>query len=200
MPTAVIFDFGGVLIDWNPRHLYRKLFDDAEAMEHFLATVCTPAWNEQQDGGRPLAEATAVLTARFPEHTELIEAYYDRWTEMVGGPMEASIEVLAELRHREVPLYGLTNWSAETYPYVEGRYDFLDWFEGIVVSGREKLRKPDERIFRLLLERYGLDAPDTAFVDDNLDNIAAARRLGVHGVPFTTPGQLRLDLAALGLL
>jgi 2-haloacid dehalogenase len=200
MPTTVIFDFGGVLIDWNPRHLYRKLIDDEEEMEHFLATVCTPSWNEQQDGGRPLSEATALLADRFPQQIDLITAYYDRWTEMVKGPMEPSIAVLAELHERGVPLYGLTNWSAETYPYVEGRYDFMDWFDGIVVSGRERMKKPDEDIFRLLLDRYDLDASDTVFIDDNLANIATARRLGIHGIPFTTPEQLRRDLAGYGLL
>jgi 2-haloacid dehalogenase len=200
MPTTVIFDFGGVLIDWNPRHLYRKLIDDEEEMEHFLATVCTPSWNEQQDGGRPLSEATALLADRFPQQIDLITAYYDRWTEMVKGPMEPSIAVLAELHERGVPLYGLTNWSAETYPYVEGRYDFMDWFDGIVVSGRERMKKPDEDIFRLLLDRYDLDASDTVFIDDNLANIATARRLGIHGSPFTTPEQLRRDLAGYGLL
>jgi 2-haloacid dehalogenase len=200
MPTTVIFDFGGVLIDWNPRPLYRKLSDDEEEMEHFLATVCTPSWNEQQDGGRPLSEATALLADRFPQQIDLITAYYDRWTEMVKGPMEPSIAVLAELHERGVPLYGLTNWSAETYPYVEGRYDFMDWFDGIVVSGRERMKKPDEDIFRLLLDRYDLDASDTVFIDDNLANIATARRLGIHGIPFTTPEQLRRDLAGYGLL
>jgi 2-haloacid dehalogenase len=200
MPTTVIFDFGGVLIDWNPRHLYRKLIDDEEEMEHFLATVCTPSWNEQQDGGRPLSEATALLADRFPQQIDLITAYYDRWTEMVKGPMEPSIAVLAELHERGVPLYGLTTWSAETYPYVEGRYDFMDWFDGIVVSGRERMKKPDEDIFRLLLDRYDLDASDTVFIDDNLANIATARRLGIHGIPFTTPEQLRRDLAGYGLL
>ena len=200
MPQTVIFDFGGVLIDWNPRHLYRKLFTDEAEMEYFLATICTPAWNEQQDAGRPISEAVAELMAQWPEQADLITAFYDRWTEMVGGVMEETVEILDALRRHGTPLYGLTNWSAETYPYVENRYEFLTWFEGIVVSGRERMKKPDPRIFRLLLDRYNLDAADSVFIDDSARNVAAARGVGLHGIDFTTAENLRRDLEALGLL
>ena len=200
MPQPVIFDLGGVLIDWNPRHLYRKLFDDEAAMEHFLATICTSDWNEQQDAGRPVSEAVAELAAQWPQQADLIRAFYDRWTEMVKGPMEETVAILAALRKRDTPLYALTNWSAETYPYVEHRYDFMGWFKGIVVSGREKLKKPDPRIYHLILNRYGLDAPNTVFIDDNTANIAAAREVGLQAIPFTSAAALRRDLEAIGLL
>ena len=200
MPQTVIFDLGGVLIDWNPRHLSRTLFDDEAAMEHFLATICTPDWNEQQDGGRPVAEAVAILAAQWPQQAPLIEAFYDRWTEMVKGPMEETVAILATLRERGTPLYALTNWSAETYPYVEHRYDFMTWFKGIVVSGREGMKKPDPRIFHLLLDRYNLDATETVFIDDSAANIAAAQEVGLHALLFTSAAALHRDLEGLALL
>ncbi len=200
MPQTVIFDLGGVLIDWNPRHLYRKLFDDEAEMEHFLSTICTSDWNEQQDAGRPVSEAVAELAAQWPQHTDLIQAFYDRWTEMVKGPIDETVAIVAALRQRGTPLYALTNWSAETYPYVEHRYEFMGWFKGIVVSGREMLKKPDPRIYHLILDRYGLAASDTVFIDDNANNIAAARDVGLHAIPFTSAAALRHDLEALGLL
>ena len=199
-PQTVIFDLGGVLIDWNPRYLYRKLLKDDEAVEHFLATICTPAWNQQQDAGRPIAEAVAQLTTRWPQEAALIAAYYDRWTEMLGGPIEETVDVLAALRQRDVPLFALTNWSAETFPYVSGQYDFLGWFQGIVVSGREKMKKPDRRLYQVLLDRYSLAAHDTVFIDDSPANVEAARELGLHGLHFTTAPALRRELEGLGLL
>ncbi|MFQ5973200.1 MAG: HAD family hydrolase, partial [Alphaproteobacteria bacterium] len=157
MRTTVIFDIGGVLIDWDPRHLYRKLFDDEDAMEHFLATVCTPEWNAQQDEGRTVAEGTALLTERFPEHAALILAYYDRFGEMMNGPLEETVSLLGELRGAGTPLYALSNWSRETFPLARERFEFLDWFRGIVISGEEGVKKPDPRIYQLLLHRYRID-------------------------------------------
>jgi len=200
MPQKVIFDLGGVLIDWNPRYLYRKLFDDESAMEHFLATVCTPQWNEQQDAGRPITEAVAQLTAQWPRQAALITAYYDRWTEMVGGPMTETVDVLAALHQRKVPLWALTNWSAETFPFVLERYDFFGWFQGIVVSGHEKMKKPDRRIYQVLLDRYSITPNHAVFIDDNPANVAAAREVGLHGLQFTTAQALRRELEGLGLL
>ncbi|HEX5325465.1 MAG TPA: HAD family hydrolase, partial [Acetobacteraceae bacterium] len=156
--TGAVFDLGGVLIDWNPRHLYRSLFPgDVAGMERFLAEICSPAWNLEQDRGRSWADATALLTAQHPEQAELIAAYRQRWHEMLRGPIEGSVAILAELKRAGVPLYALTNWSQETFPHALEQYDFLGWFEVIIVSGQERLVKPDPRIFRLLADRHGLD-------------------------------------------
>jgi 2-haloacid dehalogenase len=198
--SAVIFDLGGVLIDWNPRHLYRKLFDDEAAMERFLAEVTTREWNERQDGGRAWSEAVAELVDRHPEHRELIEAYHVRWQEMLGGPIEGTVEVLREVREAGVPLYALTNWSAETFPVARERFEFLGWFDGIVVSGEERISKPDPAIFRVLLKRHRLDTATTAFIDDHEPNIVAARALGMIAIRFHDPVQLRGELRRLGVL
>lgn len=197
---TVVFDLGGVLIDWNPRHLYRQLFDDEAAMERFLAEVCRPGWNEQQDAGRLWQEAIRELSEEFPEHAELIAAYRARWDEMLGGPLHDSVAVLAELRARGVRLYALTNWSQETFPVALERYAFLHWFEGIVVSGQEKMIKPDPAIFQVLLDRYGLDAEQVVYIDDAPRNVEAAARLGMHAVLFRDAAVLRAELVAAKLL
>jgi 2-haloacid dehalogenase len=200
-PTkAVVFDLGGVLIDWDPRYLYRKLLADEEAVEEFLATVCTPEWNAELDGGRPFAEGVAELVERHPAHAAAITAYHERWPEMLGGEVPGAVAVLADLRAAGVPLYALTNWSAETYGITRGRFEFLDWFDGVVVSGEERVIKPDPRIFRLLADRFGLDPEATLFVDDSEANVAAARALGFDAVRFTDPERLRRDLEARRLL
>jgi 2-haloacid dehalogenase len=192
---AVVFDLGGVLIDWDPRYLYRKLLADEAAVEEFLATVCTPAWNAEQDRGRPFAEGVAELVARHPDQAAAIAAYHERWAEMLGGEIPGTVELLAELRAAGMPTYALTNWSAETFGVARERFAFLDWFCGVLVSGEERLIKPDPRFFRLLADRFGV-APETSFyVDDSEANVAAARRLGFDAVPFTGPEQLRRDLA-----
>lgn len=199
--SIVVFDLGGVLIDWNPRHLYRKLFDgDEAAMERFLAEICTNEWNLQQDAGRSFAEACAALVERHPAQRDLIEAFHGRWIEMIGGPIDGTVAILAELKAKGAPLYALTNWSAETFPLARDRYDFLRWFRGTVVSGVEKLVKPDPRIYRLLLERYDIDPAASVYVDDNPVNAQAATDLGLHGIHFTDPAALRAEFARLGLL
>ena len=199
--SVVVFDLGGVLIDCDPRNLYRKLFagDDA-AMEHFLATVCTPDWNERQDAGRIFAEAEAELIARHPEKAPLIRAWGARFDEMISGAIEDSVAVLGELKNRGTPLYALTNWSTETFPPQRRRFPFLAWFDGIIVSGEEGVIKPDPHIFKILLRRYALVPEQTVFTDDNPDNAAAARALGMHGIHFRSAETLRRELAALGLL
>jgi 2-haloacid dehalogenase len=199
--SVAIFDLGGVLLEWDPRFLYRKLFDgDEAAMEHFLATVCTTAWNKRQDAGRSFAEAVQELLPLHAEKIELIEAFGKRFGEMIRGPIDGAVEVLAELKERKVPLYALSNWSAETFPAQRERFDFMSWFDGIVISGMEGVIKPDPRIFRVLLERYGVTPQSAVFVDDVADNAAAASALGVHGIHFRSPEQLRCELAAVGLL
>ena len=196
---AAVFDLGGVLIDWDPRYLYRKLLADEGEVEEFLVTVCTPEWNAEQDRGRPFAEGVAELVERHPAHAAAIAAFHERWPEMLGGDIPGAVELLAELRATGLPLYALTNWSAETFVVARERFAFLDWFDGLLVSGEERIIKPDPAIFELLLDRFGLDPGSTFYVDDSPANVAAAA-LGLDAVRFTGPGQLRRDLAARRLL
>jgi 2-haloacid dehalogenase len=199
--TSVIFDFGGVLVDWNPRYLYHKLFvDDAAGMERFLAEVCTSEWNRRQDAGRPLAEAAAELVAQFPAQADLIRAYYERWEEMIAGLIDGSVAILRDCRDAGHRLYGLTNWSGETFPRIRARYPLFDWFHGIVVSGEEQLVKPDRRLYACLLDRYQIDATRAVFIDDTAGNVDAAVALGMHGIHFRSPAQLREALTSLGVL
>ena len=198
---TVVFDLGGVLIDWNPRYLYRKLFQGDEAgMEQFLVEVCSPAWNYQQDEGRSWAEAAAILTERFPHHAALIDAYHLRWEEMLNGPIQGSVEILKRLRDRGTPLYALTNWSWETFPIALRLFDFLGWFDGLVVSGEVKLAKPDPRIYQLLFERFAVDPTRSVFIDDSPANMATAITLGMRGIHFTDPSRLERALQDFGLL
>lgn len=198
--STVVFDLGGVLIDWNPRHLYRKLLDDDhERIEWFLSNICTPEWNAQQDAGRTMREATEVLLAQHPEHEELIRAYYDRWEEMITGPIEGSVEILRRIRALPYRLYGLTNWSAETFPVARERFTFLEWFEGIVVSGAIGMIKPDPIIYHHLIDAFDLTPQETVFIDDSPANVAAARNLGFHGIRFENPDQLRTELDRYGV-
>jgi 2-haloacid dehalogenase len=199
-PDNVVFDLGGVLVDWDPRYLYRKLLPDDDAVERFLAEVTTSEWNAAQDAGRSWADGVAELTARFPEHAELIDAYHSRWIETIRGQIDESVDILAALRDDGVGLFALTNWSAETFPLAEERFEWLSWFDGVVVSGREGVVKPDPRIYEVLVQRHGLDPSATVYVDDVEANVEAARALGMIGLRFTTPGQLRADLRELGLL
>jgi 2-haloacid dehalogenase len=193
---AVVFDLGGVLIDWDPRYLYRKLLADEAAVEEFLATICTPEWNVEQDRGRPFAEGVAELVERHPAHESAIAAYFDRWEEMLGGEIGGTVELLTELRAAGMPLYALTNWSVETFAIARERFELLSWFDGVVVSGEEEMIKPDPAIFRLLLDRFGLAPEATFYVDDSEPNVVAARALGLDAVRFTGPEQLRRELAA----
>jgi 2-haloacid dehalogenase len=200
MTRAVIFDLGGVLIDWNPRHLYRKLFDDMAEMERFLAEVCTQDWIATMDEGRPMAVAVAERVARFPEYRAEIEAFHARWRETVVGALEETVRLLAALRERGYPLYVLSNYSAETFPFARETFDFLDWFQGMVISGEVGVKKPDPAIFHILFERHGL-APDRAvYIDDVPENVAAGRALGLEALHFTSAPALRGDLERLGLL
>lgn len=197
---TVVFDLGNVLIAWDPRRLYRQLIDDEVHMDWFLREVCNSAWNEQQDAGRPWSEATALLRDRYPEHADLIDAYHLRWEETLVGPIEGTVALLAELKARGVRLLALTNWSQETFPIARQRYPFLQWFEGIVVSGEERLIKPDPRIYQCLLERYAVDPARALYIDDSQRNVAAAEALGMHGWWFSEPDGLRTRLTELGLL
>ena len=199
-PTAVVFDLGGVLIDWNPRYLYRKLFDDEAAMETFLADVVSPEWNGQQDSGRTWAEAVEVLSREHPEQRDLIAAYWHRWQETLGDAIAPTVAILEELHEAGVRLYALSNWSAETFPVARPRYPFLDWFDGIVISGEEKVAKPEPAIFRHLLDRYGLEPATTVFIDDSEANVRAAAAEGIVSLRFVDAATLREDLRRFGLL
>jgi 2-haloacid dehalogenase len=197
----VIFDLGGVLLDWNPRHLYRKLFPgDAAAMEEFLATVCTNEWNRGQDAGRLFAEGCRLLKADHPDKAGLIDAYPMRFDEMIAGPIDGSVAILTELRERGTPLYFLSNYSAETYPSALKRFAFLSWFDGGIVSGEVGAIKPDPQIYSLLLSRFGIDPHRAVFVDDVAANAEAAGQFGIHGIHFRSPEALRAELREAGLL
>jgi 2-haloacid dehalogenase len=197
----VVFDLGGVLIEWSPRYLYRKLFEGDEAkVSSFLAEVCTEEWNERQDAGRTFAEAVEELSARHPDKRDLIVAFGNRFDDMIPGAIEGTVEILRELSEQGTPLYAITNWSAETFPSQRKRFPFLSLFRGIVVSGEVGIIKPDPRIFRLLSSRHEVDLGRTVFIDDAPGNAAAASAAGMHGIHFTSPVQLRTALSNLGLL
>jgi 2-haloacid dehalogenase len=197
---AVVFDLGGVLLDWNPRHLYRKLFDDESAMDRFLDEVCTLDWHAAHDRGVPFETSCAALAASHPEHAELIWAWGRRSEEMVAGPIAGTVQILRELKGRGVPCYALTNMETETYPRRLERFAFLGWFDGTVVSGFEGVAKPDAEIFRRLLDRFGLTPSRTLMIDDAAPNIAAARGLGMQTVQFESVGHLRRLLEVAELL
>jgi 2-haloacid dehalogenase len=199
--NVVIFDIGGVLVDWDPRHLYRKLFPGNEpAMEHFLANVCTHEWNRCQDAGRSFAEGARLLKLEHPDKAELIDAYGARFDEMMPGPVAGTVEILAELREHGIPLYALSNFSAETFPPALEQFDFLRWFRGMVISGEVGVIKPDPRIYEITLARFAVDPHRAVYIDDVAANADAARPFGIHGIHFTTPGALRHELVSLALL
>jgi 2-haloacid dehalogenase len=195
-----VFDLGGVLIDWNPRYLYRTLFDDEAEMEAFLAEVTTQEWNAKQDAGRTWSEAVEELAALHPARRELIEAYWRRWPETLGDAIAGTVEILRQLRDAGIRVYALSNWSAETFPLARPRFPFLEWFDGILISGEVKLAKPDPRIFAALVERFGLEPGSTVFVDDNAENIRAAAEAGLIPIRFKSPEQLREELSKLQLV
>lgn len=204
MPHSAIdtylFDLGNVLINWDPRHVYRQLIASEEEMERFLTEVCNHDWNVRMDAGRPFAEGVAELVARHPGQAHLIRAYRERWPEMLGGAIGETVDLLAQLRAAGRRLYALTNWSDETFPVARAQYDFLGWFDHIVVSGEVKLIKPDPAIFRLAMERCALDPARTLFIDDSRVNVESAARLGFATHHFTEPRSLRATLAEWGLL
>lgn len=195
----IIFDFGGVLIDWNPVYLYSKEFENKSEMNYFLENICTPEWNIQQDAGRSLAQATETLQKKHPEHKELIGYYYGRWEEMLGGLISENERVLKMLKPN-YPIYGLTNWSAETITIAYEKYDFFQLLDGIVVSGDEKLIKPDPKLYQVLLDRYNLVASESLFIDDNIYNVEAAREIGFKTIHFTEKVDLEKEVKEMGLI
>ena len=201
LPRAVIFDVGRVLFDWNLRFLYERLIPDDEALDAFLGDVVTAEWHFQHDAGRPFAETSAELIAEYPHHADLIRALGPRFNETIGGAMPGMAELVADLHAADVPLYAITNFSGEFWPpFREREAAFFAPFRDVVVSGDEKLIKPDPAIYRLALDRFGLKAEDTAFVDDVPANVDGAAAVGMHALHFTGAEKLRADLRALGLL
>lgn len=201
MINTIIFDLGAVLIDWNPHYMYRTLFTDEQEMKNFLATVCTSDWNEEQDAGRSLQEGTDILVAQFPEHEANIRAFYGRWEEMLGEPFHGTVELFRRLKASgKYKIYALTNWSAETFPLAVERYEFLNWFDGVVVSGTEKMRKPTLEFYQILIDRYEVNPQEALFIDDNYRNIVAAEKVGIKSIHFTSSERLEKELEDLKLL
>lgn len=199
--SIVVFDLGGVLVDWDPRYMYRKLFDgDTKAMEEFLATVCTQTWNEQQDAGRPFADACSSLKLVYPDKASLIDAWIERYDEMLAGPISGTVDILTKLNSQGVPVYALSNWSAETFPIALKRFEFLKLFRGVMLSGEVKLLKPDPRIFKLFLETFAIDPALTVYIDDRQPNVDTAIACGMRGLVFTEAAALRTELTRLELL
>jgi 2-haloacid dehalogenase len=200
--TTIIFDLGGVLIDWNPDYVFNQLFEGQdEKKQQFFKTICTPDWNEEQDAGRSIAEGTQLLLDKHPEWEEYIKAFYGRWEEMLGGPIPETVELFRQLKETgRYKFYALTNWSAELFPTALRLYDFLHWFDGRVVSGEEKMRKPFPEFYKLLLDRYNVTIEEAVFIDDNLRNIKAAEAMGIKSIHFTSPQQLNKELQELGLI
>ena len=197
---TIIFDLGGVLIDWNPRYVYRKIFKTENEIDWFLENVTTPEWNENQDAGYPLHKATQELIAKHPEWEPEIKAYYGRWLEMLGDDIHETVEILHKLKQTgKYKLYALTNWSAETFPRALERFEFFKVFDGVVVSGQEKMRKPSAEFYKILIDRYHLDPAKTIFIDDSLRNVKGAEAVGITGIHFHNPPQLRDELRRKGI-
>ena len=190
----IVFDFGGVLVDWNPHHLYDKYFGSVEKAEWFLNNICLYSWNIQMDGGKPFAEGVAELQAEYPEWSEAIEIYHTRWIEMMAGEIEGMSSLVKHLKAAGYRVFGLTNWSSETFPLVRDKYPIFSLMEGMVVSGEEHLLKPDAAIYNCLLERYGLRAEESLFIDDNMANVEGARAVGMQGVQFKSAEKLERTL------
>jgi 2-haloacid dehalogenase len=198
---TIIFDLGAVLIDWNPRYLYRKIFKTEEEITWFLENICTSEWNDSQDAGRSFADATEELVAKHPEWEIPVRAWYDRWQETIEGPVHDTVEILKQIKEsNKYRLYALTNWSAETFPWALNTFDFLHWFEGIVISGVEKTRKPHPEFYQILFDRYNVDPSTALFIDDNIKNIDAGKNVGLTTIHFKSAGELRKELAQMGIL
>lgn len=196
---AAIFDIGNVLVRWDPRILYRRLIADPKELDWFLNEVVPLDWHTEHDRGRSFADTIPERQARFPDHADLIAAFYDRWDETIDGPIEGSVAILERLAAAGIPLYAITNYSAETFPAFRRRFDFARHFSGVVISGEEGVVKPDPRIYAIAIERFGVDPARTVFIDDRPDNVAAARKAGLMGIEFTGPDRLAADLRASGL-
>lgn len=199
---AIIFDLGGVLVDWNPGYVFdHKYFESEEKRKYFFENVCTNDWNEEQDAGRSIVEATWELVKKFPEWESSIRDYYGRWTDMLKAPIPETVEIFRQLKESgRYKLYALTNWQQGLFDIALVRYDFLQWFDGRVVSGEEKTRKPFPEFYQILLDRYTIKPAEALFIDDNLRNVKAAADLGIKSIHFITPALLKKELLELGIL
>ena len=198
---AFIFDYGNVLLEWNPRNVYQRYFpDDAEGMERFFRDVDFMEWNAQQDKGRPFAEGVAALSEKFPQYAKLIQAYHNNWKDSIGGSYAGTIEILKQLKQAGYSLYGLSNWSAETFPLAREKYDFFELFDDMVISGEVGHVKPDPEIFQIMLNKIGRPAHECLFIDDSLSNIKQAQAMGFAVIHFLSPDQLRTRLQDLYIL
>ena len=200
MKKTIVFDLGGVLIDWDPRYLYSNIFSDQDEMEFFLRAVCSPEWNVQMDGEKAFNDAINELIPHHPEYTDQIRAYFNRWEEMIAGDIPETVKILAELKDAAYPLAALSNWSSETFPIVNARFEFLDWFEPLIISGRVGLVKPDPDIFHLILCSIDRDPDQCIYIDDMEHNIQTAADIGFDAIHYSSPQQLREDLLSRGIL
>lgn len=200
--NTIIFDLGNVLINWDPKHVFNdRYFDAIEKRDHFLENICSMDWNEKQDEGRSIVEATQELVEQYPEWETAIRDYYGRWTDMLGGVIPESVEIFRRLKDRgKYRIYALTNWQSGLFDIALVRYAFLHWFDGRVVSGDEKMRKPDPAFYQRLLDRYDVDPAGALFIDDNPRNVLAAEKLGIHSIHFSSPSALEESLKKLGVL
>lgn len=198
---TIVFDLGGVLIDWNPRYVFKNIFKEEEEMEYFLTEVCKPSWNHQMDEGKPFAEAVEELTKEFPKYALDIKAYHERWDEMLSGTINGTVEILYKLtRSANFKMLALTNWSAETIPVAYRRYPLFSCFEGIVVSGDVKMAKPESPIFEHLIAQFSVNPSKAIFIDDSLPNIKTAESLGFNAIHFQSPDQLAATLNSMGIV
>ena len=198
---VVVFDIGGVLVDWNPRHLYRKILkNDSETIEYFLANICNFEWNDHMDAGRSFSEGVAMLKNKYPEYAELVEAYDKRWEEMLGDANWETVKILKQLKRNKMPVYALSNWSAEKFPIAQRRYDFFSLFDDMMVSGFVGVKKPNLEIFRLFLDTYNFEANNIVFIDDQIANIEAAKKMGMNTIHFLNAQQLGKSLHNLGVM
>lgn len=198
---AIIFDYGNVLLDWNPRYVYRRYFpDDPERMENFLREINFMEWNAHQDRGRPFEEGVAILSEQFPQYADLIRAFHEHWTDSVGEALAGTVEILKQLKQSGYSLYGLSNWSAETFPHARAKHNFFDLFDDMVISGAVGFVKPEPEIYQIMLEKIGRPAPECLFIDDSLPNIQQANKIGFATIHFQSPAQLKEELTKLQLI
>jgi len=198
---VIIFDYGNVLLDWNPRNVYRRYFpNDNEGMERFLREVDFMAWNAHQDRGRPFAEGVAILSEQFPQYAHLIQAYHEHWADSIGETFAGTVDILKQLKQAGYLLYGFSNWSAETFPYARAKYDFFDLFDNMVISGAVGFVKPELEIYQIMLDKIGKPARECLFIDDSLPNVLQANKMGFDTIHFQSSAQLEDELKRLGIM